>query len=300
MTSPDPASTDARHLTSPLREPAALVLLGANAVFLFVGLLQLLLTSRYGTFTGRAGAAFFAFVGIEAVVLPLLAVLLATHVRPVVPRAKLITQVALGEYAASAGLGALTFLIWTFGRLAEGEALDAFLGLLVRLAWLAVLAVAAWAVYTIWRTRYHVPKPKPQPGVYGQPHPGWPAGSGWSVPGQPGGPSAPGQHGGPPVPGQPGAYPAPGQPGWPGSQYGQPYPGVPQPGPTGNPVPPFTPPPANPAPPFGPPPANPAPPFGPPPSADPTQAIPRQPADPREDEAGRTQRVNPDDPNHPR
>ncbi|MEV1142998.1 hypothetical protein [Micromonospora sp. NPDC049799] len=288
MTSPDPASTDARHLTSPLREPAALVLLGANAVFLFVGLLQLLLASRYGTFTGRAGAAFFAFVGIEAVVLPLLAVLLATHVRPVVPRAKLITQVALGEYAASAGLGALTFLIWTFGRLAEGEALDAFLGLLVRLAWLAVLAVAAWAVYTIWRTLYHVPKPKPQPGVYGQPQPGWGTPSGWSVPGQPGGPPVPGQPGAHPGAGQPGAYP-PGQPGWPGSQYGQPYPGVPQPGPQGSPVPPFTPPPA-----------NPTPPFGPPPSVDPTQAIPRQPADPREGEPDRTQRLNPEDPHHPR
>ncbi len=35
-------------------------------------------------------------------VLPLLAVLLATHDLPVVPKAKLITQVALVEYAVSA------------------------------------------------------------------------------------------------------------------------------------------------------------------------------------------------------
>ncbi|RKN43357.1 hypothetical protein [Micromonospora endolithica] len=316
MTSPaDPASTDARHLTSPLREPAALVLLGANAVFLFVGLVRLLAPAQYGTFTGRAGSSFFAFVGVEAVALPLLAVLLATHIRPVVPRAKLITQVALAEYAVSAVLGAFTFLIWTVGRLAEGEVLDSFLGLLVRLAWLGILAVAGWAVYTIWRTLYHVPRPKPQPGVYGQPQPGWPASSGWSTPGQPGHPGGPvpGQpgHPGGPVPGQPG-YPGPGgygypgagqpgghpgaaQPGWPApGQYGQPYPGVPQPGHPQSAPPADASPPANPAPPVNPaPPANPAPPFGPPPSVDPTQAIPRQPADPHEDESHRTQRLNP-------
>ncbi|WP_233512812.1 hypothetical protein, partial [Micromonospora deserti] len=254
MTSPaEPASTDATQasqLTKPLREPAALVLLGANAVFLFVGLIRLLTPTPYGTVTGRAGSAFFAFVGMEAVLLPALAVLLATHLRPVVPRAKLITQVALGEYAASALLGGLTLLIWTVGRLAEAEVLDAFLGLLTRLGWLAVFAVAAYLVYKVWRTLYHVPKPKPQPGVYGQPRPGWP------------------QQGGP-VPGQPGGYPpAAGHPGgWPAPQYGAPYgqqtpPFTPQSAPPVNPVPQSAPP-VNPVPQSAPP-ANAAPPFGPP------------------------------------
>ncbi|RLP85973.1 hypothetical protein, partial [Micromonospora sp. CV4] len=221
MTSPaEPASTDAtqaRQLTKPLRELGALALLGANAVFLFVGLLRLLSPNDYSSFTDRAGSAFFAFIGLEAVGLPLLAVLLATHVSPVLPKAKLITQVALGEYAVSALLGTLTMLIWTVGRLAEAEVLDALLGVLTRFAWLMIFAAAAWVVYAVWRKFYYVPRPKPQPGVYGQPQPGWPQQQGgWPAPGQPGG--QPG--GGWPAPGQPGGYPPAQHPG----QYGQPSP----------------------------------------------------------------------------
>ncbi|MEH0931830.1 hypothetical protein [Micromonospora sp. CPCC 205558] len=291
MTSPaEPASADAtqaRQLTKPLRELAALALLGANAVFLFVGLLRLVAPNDYSSFTDRAGSAFYAFVGVEAVALPLLAVLLATHISPVLAKAKLITQVALVEYAVSALVGTLTMLIWTVGRLAEAEVLDALLGVLTRFAWMVIFAIAAWVVYTIWRAHYYVPRPKPQPGVYGQPQPGWPQQQGgWPTPGQPGGQP----QGGWPAPGQPGSYPQAGQPG-----------GHPQAGPYGQPSPPFQAPQSAPpypqsAPPFpapqsGPPtnptaqpaPSSPAaPPFGQPPSADPTQAIPRQSADPTE------------------
>ncbi|MEU8422612.1 hypothetical protein AB0C15_17230 [Micromonospora sp. NPDC048835] len=225
MTSPaEPASsnaTQARQLTKPLRELAALALLGANAVFLFVGLLRLITPD--GSSTGRAGAAFDTFIGVEAVSLPLLAVLLATHISPVLPKAKLITQTALIEYAVSAVFGTLTTLIWTVGRLAEAEVLDALLGVLTRFAWMVIFAIAAWAVYTIWRAHYYVPRPKPQPGVYGQPGQapsGWPQQQGgWPAPGQPGGQP----QGGWPTPGQPGGYPQAGQPvGYPhAGQYGQ-------------------------------------------------------------------------------
>ncbi|MEW2430184.1 hypothetical protein AB0877_19435 [Micromonospora sp. NPDC047644] len=224
MTSPaEPASADAtqaRQLTKPLRELAALALLGANAVFLFVGLLRLIAPNDYGSFTDRAGSAFYAFVGVEAVGLPLLAVLLATHISPVLPKAKLITQAALVEYAVSALFGTLTMLIWTVGRLAEAEVFDALLGVLTRFAWMVIFAVAAWVVYTIWRAHYYVPRAKPQPGVYGQPQPGWPQQpGGWPAPGQPGGQP----QGGWPAPGQPGGYPQAGQPGgYPqAGQYGQ-------------------------------------------------------------------------------
>ncbi|MER7330144.1 MULTISPECIES: hypothetical protein [unclassified Micromonospora] len=310
MTSPaEPASTDATEasqLTKPLRELAAFVLLGANAVFLFVGLIRLLTPTEYVPFAGRAGSAFSAFVGMEAAALPVLAVLLATHVRPTTPKAKLITQVALGEYAFSALLGALTFLVWTVDLLAAGEVLEAFTGLLVRVAWLALLGLGAFVVFKIWRTLYFVPSPKPQPGVYGQPQPGWPQQGGYPAPGQPGQP-IPGQPG-QPIPGQPG-QPIPGQqgawqaPGPYGAPYGQ------QPAPFGGPqaTPPFTPapqsgPPAaaapQSAPPFGSSPT--APPFGPPPSAEPTQAIPRQSVEPTQaiprptdGEPDHTQRINP-------
>ncbi|WP_435124607.1 hypothetical protein [Micromonospora tulbaghiae] len=303
MTSPaEPASgdaTQASQLIKPLRELAALVLLGANAVLLFVGLLRLLVpVDDYSTFSGRAGSTYFTFIGLESTVLPVLAVLIATVILPVLPKAKLITQVALVEYAVSAVFGALTFLIWLVGRLADGEVLDAFLGLLTRAAWLAIFAVAAFVVFKIWRTLYYVPKPKAQPGVYGQAQPGWP-----QQPGQPGGYPGPGGY--PQQPGQ--GYPQAGSPppGWP--QQPGPY-GQPQSAPPFNTAPPHAPqsgvPFAGPqqAPQYGSP--QPAPPFGQPPSADPTQAIPRQSAEPgapspaADDE--RTQRFDREDPNQPR
>nr|WP_218908264.1 hypothetical protein [Micromonospora jinlongensis] len=289
-------------MTKPLRELAALALLGANAVFLFVGLLRLIAPNDYSSFTDRAGSAFYAFIGVEAVVLPLLAVLLATHVSPVLPKAKLITQVALAEYAVSALFGTLTMLIWTVGRLAEAEILDALLGVLTRFAWMVIFAVAAWVVYTVWRAHYYVPRPKPQPGVYGQAQPGWPQQQGgWPAQGQPGGQPA----GGWQTPGQPGGYPPAQYPG----QYGQPSPPFQAPQsapPHPQSAPPFaaapqSAPPANPAPQSAPP-SPAAPPFGQPPSADPTQAIPRQSADPTEvisrpgdTDNDRTQQLKPGD-----
>lgn len=278
MTSPvEPAPTEptpARQLTRPLREPAAFVLLGANALLLFVGLLRLMTSATAAA--GRAGSAAAAFTGIEAVVLPLLAVLLATHLHPVLPRAKLITQVALGQYAFSAFFGALTFLIWFVDRLVSAELLIAFLGFLSQLAGLGLLLLAGFPVYQIWRRLYYVPKPKPQPGVYGAPQPGWPA---------------------PPPGGQPGA-----QPGWPGPGQGAGWPGQsagwPGPGPGASwPAPPqsgavygqSTAPPGGASPP--------GPPFGQPSSVEPTQAIPRQPVEPPAPSADedRTRRINPSD-----
>ncbi|WP_018221044.1 hypothetical protein [Salinispora pacifica] len=272
MTSPvEPASTEptpASQLTQPLREPVALVLLGANGLLLFVGLLRLMTS---------ATSAAVTFTGIEVVVLPLLAVLLATHLHPVLPRAKLITQVALGQYAFSAFFGTLTFLIWSVDRLVSAVLLEAFLGFLSQLAGLGLLLVAGFMVYRIWRRLYYVPKPKPQPGVYGAPQPGV-----YGAP-QPGWPA-------PPPGGQPGGQPGwPGQgAGWSGPSQGAGWPASPQPAPPqpgvvyGQPATPH---------------AGTSPPFGQPPSAEPNQAIPRQsvePPAPSHDE-DRTRRINPSD-----
>ncbi|ABP53422.1 hypothetical protein [Salinispora tropica] len=294
MTSPvEPASTEttpARQLTRPLREPAAFVLLGANALLLFAGLLRLM-TSPISE-AGYAGNAAAAFTSIEAVVLPLLAVLLATHLHPVLPRAKLITQVALGQYAFSAFFGALIFVIWSVDRLVSAELLDAFLGFLSQLAGLGLLLLAGFPVYRIWRQLYYVPKPKPQPGVYGAPPPGWPV----SPPG-----GQPGSQPGWPAPG-PGGWPGPNQgAGWPGPSQGDGWPAPPQSGavygqsaaPHAGAFPPAAPhagafPPAAPH-------AGASPPAQP--SAEPTQAIPRQsvePQTPSHDE-DRTRPINPSD-----
>jgi hypothetical protein len=203
---PGPAPTDvprATQITGPLRELAALVLVGANALLLFVGLINLAIPASPGdTFTRRAGSSVFDFAGVTAIVLPLLAVLLATHLRPVVSRAKLITLAAVAEYAVSAVLAVFALLAWLLGSLVDAAFRLAFTGLLVRVAYLAMFAVAAFAVFKVWRTLYYVPRAKPPAGSHGQPQPY----------GQPGYPQQPGYPGQPGYP-QQGGYP--GQPGYP-------------------------------------------------------------------------------------
>ena len=201
---PGPATNDtppAVRLTKPLRELAALILVGANALLLFVGLIDLTVPAfRDDTFSRRAGDAIFDFVGFPAIALPLLAVVLATHIHPALRQAKTITVAAAVEYAVSGVFAVIALLGWLVGGLVAAEFRALFTGLLVRVAFLSMFAVAAFAVFRIWRTLYYVPRPKPQPGGFGQPQPY----------GQPGSP-------------QPGGYPqAYGQ--WPGrpTTYGQP------------------------------------------------------------------------------
>jgi hypothetical protein len=212
-TQPEPASTtgertekQASEFTHPLRETAALALLGATALLLLVGVIQLLIPGdlRPG-FLDRASGSFDSFLGLDRIGFPFLAVLLATHLGPAVGRARLITLVALIEYAVSAFFGVVFGLLIAFANTAGDSARVAFEQLLARVAYTGVFAVAALAVLRIWRGLYYVPKPSNPPGVYGQP----------TVYGQPGG------YGQPTTYGQPGGY---------GQTYGQPGYGAGQPG----------------------------------------------------------------------
>lgn len=234
----------ASELTMPLRELIALVLLGAVALLLFLGVVRLIpggyriAVDRYLDF---AGNRFYSFVDWDTMLLPLVAVLLATHVRPPVARARLITQVALIEYAVAIFFGVVFGLLLGFVAdvsdssatldLTGGSARGALEEALFKIAYLAVIGVAALVVFRVWRGLYRVPRPKPvpnPPGVYGQPtgYPGGYAPQAYAQPsyGQPGY----GQAGY----GQPG-YVQPGygqQPGYPAG-YPQAYaPGYPQPG----------------------------------------------------------------------
>ena len=307
-THPDAAPTTGRsasQFTKPLREIGALVLVGVTAVLLFVALLDLLIPYGFDNtdFTRRAERSFYDFVGLATIGFPLLAVLLATHVQPPVSRAKLITTVALVEYAVAAFFGVVFGLLVGVVVIAEDTARGAFQAMLARLAWLALLGVAGYAVYQVWRNLYYVPKPKQPAGGYGLPpqgygHPGQPPGYPPQQYGQPGYPPGypPHQYG--QQPGYPPGYPpAPVQPeqGHPGflSQGGQAGP----PGPQSHPGFPGQPPGSYPPPPASAPPVSGAPASGPeqhtpPPGgyAEPTQAIPRP-----DDE--RTQQINPGD--HP-
>lgn len=158
----------ASQISNPLRELVALAVVSANAVLLLVGFIDLLIPSAGTTFTSRSGAAYFDFAGIEGIVLPVLAVLLATHIQPAVPRAKQITTIAVGEYAVSAFFGVIALFTWLIGRLADGAFRDAFTGLLVRVAYVAIFAAAAFVVFRIWATLYYTPGERPHQAAYGR------------------------------------------------------------------------------------------------------------------------------------
>lgn len=221
----------ASQFTLPLRETAAQVLVAATAVLLLVGVIDLLVP-RDGRvdFLDRSTNSFGNFIGLAHIGFPLLAVLLATHLRPMVPKARLITLVALLEYAVAAFFGIIFGLLIAFADKAGDSARYAFELLLVRVAYTAVLGIAAYAVYRVWSGAFHVSKPVTQPNVYGQPV-GYGAGHGGTY-GQPGGYGGQPGYGQPPYGqssyGQP-AYgqPAYGQPPYAQSPYGQPTYGQP-------------------------------------------------------------------------
>ncbi len=200
MTSqPQPAPGDGRSVVQylrPLRDLAAWALVLTPGVLLFVAFLRLIPTGDGEQFASRTQDSFYAFVNLATIFFPLAAVLLSLLVRPPHPRAKLITVLALAEYAMAAFFGVVFGILVGLIQIGRFSVRTAFEELLVRAAWLAVFGLAAFAVYKIWRGLFHVPKPAPPPGVYGQPQYGVPG----TYPGQPGY--------GPP----PGAFPQPGQP----------------------------------------------------------------------------------------
>ncbi|MEH1128610.1 hypothetical protein [Micromonospora sp. CPCC 206061] len=191
-TEPAAAPTDgtpASKLTKPLRELAALVLLGATAVFLFVALLDLMIPVDFddNDFTSRSSRSFGGFINLTTIGLPLLAVLLANHIHPPVARAKLITLVALIEYAVAAFFGVIFgLLVGVVVIITDIGARAGFETFLTRLAWVAVLGVAAYALVRVGRGLYFIPKPTPQPGQYGYPQqPGYAQPPPYGQPGYP-------------------------------------------------------------------------------------------------------------------
>ena len=240
MTSqPEPNPGEGRtaaQFLRPLRDLAAYALVAATAVFLFVAVIRLIPGGVGETFASRTQESFYNFVSLPTIGFPLVAVLLALLIKPQHPKANLIVIAAAVEYAVAAFFGVIFGILVGLVQIAGLSVRTAFEELLVRVAWLGVFAVVAFATYQIWRNLFYTPKPKPvsQPGMYGQPQYGVPG----TYPGQPGygQPGAPtqqwGQQPGPGVPGQPAwgqpgapGQPAPGQPG-----PGQPAPGQPAPG----------------------------------------------------------------------
>lgn len=150
----------ARALTMPYRELAAFVLLGVAGAFLLAGFIALL-TTLTDQFLNNAGGAFSAFVSIETVALPILAVLLATHLDPVVPKAKLIVLIALIEYAVAALFGLVMLLASLIGDLrGEGVPMGPVLAVfLTRLGTLSLLGLGLFLVIRVYLGAYAPPKP---------------------------------------------------------------------------------------------------------------------------------------------
>jgi hypothetical protein len=226
---------------APYRELGAFVLLGANAAVMAFAVISMFVVfledSRVTSFSSRADGEFSTFVGLVSIFFPLVAVLLATLIKPATPRGKMIVMVALVEYGVAAVFGLVCLFagfIQTVGADYSGAIIDAFLTLLARLVSLVLLGFGAFLVMRIFQALYYVPKPKPAPAGYpGYPQPGQP---GYGQPGQPGY-GQPGYPQGYPAPayqagyGPSGAYPT--VPGYPQPQqqqgYPQPQPGYPQP-----------------------------------------------------------------------
>lgn len=225
ISQPQPAPGSASQYLRPLRDIAAYALVAATAAMLFVSIIRLIPSGVGLDFGSRAQDSFYSYVNVPTIFFPLGAVLLALLIRPPHPKARLITVIALVEYAVAAVFAIVFGILVGLIKIATFSARTAFEELLVRVAWLAVFAVAAFAVYQIWRHLFYTPKPKREPGVYGQPQYGVPG----TYPGQPGyGQAGVAQPGYGPAGGQPGPQPAAeppvyGQPGQAGYGQAPPY-----------------------------------------------------------------------------
>ena len=152
----------------PLRDSAVYVLVGANAVMLFVAIIHLIPIGSGPDFGTRSMESFYSFVGVPAIAFPLAAVLLSLLVRPHHPRARLIVMVALGEYGVSAFFGLLFGFLIGLVKIGTYNGRTTFEELLLRVSWLAVFGLAASAAFLIWRGLFDAAKH--QPGRYGQHH----------------------------------------------------------------------------------------------------------------------------------
>jgi hypothetical protein len=139
-------------MTTPFGSPRALAawaLVGYAALHLFFAFFDWLLPGD-GTFTGRSANA--GFTNLFVMAMPVVAVLLAVHVAPVLSHAKLITTVALLEYVVSLVFGVFALLIGV-GAVVDGpinssnDAFDALAYFVMGAAALALIAVAGWVTY---------------------------------------------------------------------------------------------------------------------------------------------------------
>lgn len=171
------AEDRARTAFQKIRLPAAVALLAVNALWLLLGLVDLVFAppsiggfQAREDFSQRALFAFGDFVGLRPLLLPMLAVLLALALRPALGSVtRLIVFAALAEYAVSALFGLVAFLGSLFADVATRTLIQTALS---DLGWLALLGVATLGL--VWATLALLGPRKPKAPAYpgGAPWPG--------------------------------------------------------------------------------------------------------------------------------
>jgi hypothetical protein len=185
--SPATEQKDPVSATAPLREWGALIAVVATLALLFFTLIALLFDNFGGSilgndFSARADGLFNDFVGPVSIFLPLVGVLLATHVKPAVAKGKLITLLAVISYGAAALFGLICMLagfIDSVGKDIPGAVVHSFILLLERLVAMGLLGFAGFVVLRVFLGAYTAPKPQVAaypgyPGYPGYPQQGYP------------------------------------------------------------------------------------------------------------------------------
>ncbi|MEV6527174.1 hypothetical protein AB0M43_35110 [Longispora sp. NPDC051575] len=182
----------AADFTTPYRPLAALALVAVAGLLLVINVFQLLLVTENWAegFTSRANANFSGFVGLQATILPLLAVLIVTHIKPVAQNAKTITLIALVEYGVGALFGLITLIAGTLAKFDSVEVssgaystLDVVYDIFVDIGTFALFGLAAFLVFRVFAGVYVTPRPPkpvaqpyPQQQQQGYPQQGYPQG----------------------------------------------------------------------------------------------------------------------------
>lgn len=147
MTTPD---TSLGEAVKPLRAWFAWALLGYVALVLFIVFLRWLIPAEFGNFVDRSAEAGSRVTELTTIGLPLLAVLLVSQIKPALGITKLISMIALAQYAFIILFGALTWLIG-LAKLTEGVHVASALDYLaIGAAELVITALAAFAVFRVF------------------------------------------------------------------------------------------------------------------------------------------------------
>lgn len=149
MNTPTPASDSVSTSIKPLRPLFVWALLGFAALSLVFTFLDWLIPSN-DTLASRSYVA--DFVDLYTVAFPLVAVLIATQIAPVLAGSKLFALIALAEYAAVLFFGAITFLIGLGYAFTTVDNLNESIGALGHIVFAVFeLGIAAMSGYAVLR-----------------------------------------------------------------------------------------------------------------------------------------------------